>query len=67
MKIVGTRSPARGWSAGAILQELAISLRGNLPFIPRGVYRFDSFKKAQQWNLKMLTRPRNPGRRPSTT
>ena len=66
MKIVGKRMPARGWKAGDVLQKLVISLRGDMPFIPRGVYRFDSFEKAQLWNLKMLTRSGNRGRRRST-
>ena len=38
--------------------ELCIRLRGDQPFIPRGVYRFKSHEDLDQWTLKMLTRPR---------
>ena len=27
------------------------------PFVPRGVYRFETHKKADEWMMKMITRP----------
>ena len=38
------------------LLELAIELRGNKPFAPRGIYRFKSYEEADEWRMKMLTR-----------
>ena len=59
MKVLGRREPYSGGLEG--LQsffELCIRLRGDQPFIPRGVYRFKSHEDLDQWTLKMLTRPR---------
>jgi hypothetical protein len=59
MKVLGRRKPYSGGLEG--LQsffELCIRLRGDQPFIPRGVYRFKSHEDLDQWTLKMLTRPR---------
>jgi len=36
--------------------ELVLKLRGNKPFVPKGVYRFKSFEESQNWMLKQLTR-----------
>jgi hypothetical protein len=57
-KIVGRRKPYSGGLAG--LQgflELCARLRGDRPFLPRGVYRFKTYEEADEWTLKMLTRP----------
>jgi hypothetical protein len=57
MKQVGRRKPYSGGLAG--LQgffELCLRLRGNRPFLPRGVYRFNSHEEADAWTMKMLTR-----------
>ncbi|MDP0501249.1 MAG: hypothetical protein Q7P63_14240 [Verrucomicrobiota bacterium JB022] len=57
MKVVGKRQPAPGnlenWDA---LQKLAISLRGNKPFHPRGVFRFKTWEEKAAWDLKMMGR-----------
>ena len=37
--------------------KLVIALRGNKPYMPRGVYRFHTHEEADAWTLKMLTRP----------
>ena len=59
MKTIGTRVQKRGDLASANgFLKLVIALRGNKPFIPRGVHRFRSFEEAQSWSLKMMTRKR---------
>jgi len=57
IKIVGTRTPSTGGleAADAFL-KLVIELRGDKPFIPRGVYRFKTHEEKDAWTLKMLTR-----------
>jgi hypothetical protein len=62
-KIVGRRRWGQGLAATAPLLRLSLQLRGDKPFLPRGVYRFGSFEESEEWTLKMLTRPRKPGRR----
>jgi hypothetical protein len=57
VKTVGTRRPCSGGLERADgLLRLVVALRGNKPFIPRGVYRFRSHEEKDQWTLKMLTR-----------
>lgn len=57
MKIVGRRTKRKsGLEAADALQRLMIELRGDKPFIPKGVYRFKTFEEAQVWSLKMMTR-----------
>jgi hypothetical protein len=63
MKLVGRRRLARGLQATAPLLRLAIDLRGDKPFLPRGVHRFRSFEESEEWTLRMLTRPSKPVRR----
>ena len=41
------------------MQKMVNELRQGCPFIPKGVWRFKSFEEADQWTMKMLTRPRN--------
>lgn len=59
MRIVGRRQPYSGGLEG--LQgffEMLGQLRGDQPFIPRGVYRFKSHEELHEWTLRMLTRPK---------
>lgn len=63
MKVVGRRTSARGLVATAPLFRLAVDLRGDKPFLPRGVHRFRSFEESEEWTLRMLTRPSKPARR----
>lgn len=56
MKTVGKRKQATGLSQIDNLFKLVIELRGNKPFIPKGVYRFKTFEEAQAWSLRMMTR-----------
>jgi hypothetical protein len=63
MKVVGRRRPGRGLVATAPLLRLAADLRGDKPFLPRGVHRFRSFEESEEWTLRMLTRPSKPVRR----
>jgi hypothetical protein len=58
MKVVGRRRWRGGLAATAGLLEIALRLRGDKPFIPKGVYRFASFEESDAWSLTMLTRPR---------
>lgn len=57
MKVLGRRTmPTGGIKAAKNLQETLRHIRGNRPFVPRGVYRFQSFEEADTWLMKMLTR-----------
>jgi hypothetical protein len=42
--------------------QLVIALRGNKPFIPKGVHRFKTHEEAHTWSIKMMARRANPGR-----
>lgn len=63
MKVVGRRRWGVGLVATAPLLRLSLSLRGDQPFLPKGVHRFHSFEESEEWTLRMLTRPRKPARR----
>ena len=63
MKVLGRRTTGRGLVATAPLLRLAVDLRGDKPFLPRGVHRFRSFEESEEWTLRMLTRPSKPARR----
>lgn len=68
VKTVGRRvPPAGGLPAAAPLLELVVRLRGDKPFIPRGVYRFRSFEESQAWSIEMMARRSNPAPLPSKT
>lgn len=57
MKVVGRRRWGLGLTATAPLLRLNLELRGDKPFLPKGVHRFRSFEESEEWTLKMLTRP----------
>jgi hypothetical protein len=63
MKVVGNRRWPAGLVANADLLRLNLQLRGDKPFLPRGVHRFRSFEESEEWTLTMLTRPPKPGPR----
>ncbi len=57
MKTVGKRKSSRGNIVRADnLQKLAIALRRNKPFHPKGVFRFATFEEKEKWNLKIMSR-----------
>jgi len=59
VKIIGKRKAYSGVLEGMQdFQEMVIKLRGDQPFIPRGVYRFKSYEELNEWTMKMLTRPK---------
>lgn len=59
MRVVGRRQPYSGGLQGAQgFFEMVIKLRGDQPFLPKGVYRFKTYDEEREWTLKMLTRPR---------
>jgi hypothetical protein len=60
MKIVGRRRLG-GLLAAAPFLELVIRLRGQKPFIPRGVHRFRTFEESEEWLTRMMARPSRPG------
>jgi hypothetical protein len=63
VKVVGRRRLVRGLVATAPLLRLAADLRGDKPFLPRGVHRFRTFEESEEWILRMLTRPSKPAHR----
>jgi hypothetical protein len=56
MKVVGRQGKAKA-DVLAIdgMQRLANTLRGNKPFIPKGVWRFKTFEEADAWTLNIRT------------
>ena len=61
VKVVGGRaSPRPGFPPAAEFLEMVIALRGDKPFIPRGVHRFSTFEESQAWSIRMMARRRNP-------
>jgi hypothetical protein len=64
-KVLGRRQwqGQSGLVAAAGLLDLAVRLRGDKPFVPAGVYRFESFEESDAWLLQMMTRPRKRGLR----
>jgi hypothetical protein len=60
MKTVGRKGrPQVNALAVDTLQRLANELRKGRPFMPKGVWRFKSHEEADEWKLRMLTRPWN--------
>ena len=59
MRVVGRRKPYSGGLEGTQgFFEMVIKLRGNQPFLPKGIYRFKTYDEEHEWTLKMLARPR---------
>ena len=56
IKIIGHRQPARGFEQAAAFLDTVVALRGDRPFIPKGYYRFKTFKEAQDWSIRMMAR-----------
>ncbi len=57
IKIVGKRKPAKSNLENFDnLQKLALALRENKPFHPRGVFRFKTFEEKEKWDQKMMSR-----------
>ena len=57
-KIIGKRKPSSGGlQAANPFLKAVIAVRGDRPFIPRGVYRFHTHEEKDELTLKMLTRP----------
>ncbi len=64
IKVVGRRvSRGQGLCAAESFLDMVIALRGDKPFIPRGVHRFSRFEESQAWSIRMMGRRRNPDRR----
>jgi len=64
VKILGRRAAHEtGLPAAAKSLDMVVALRGNKPFIPRGVHRFSTFEESQAWSIRMMARRRNPDRR----
>ncbi len=64
MRIIGTRTYqiidpfSKEW---ADFIDLLIQIRGkDAPFVPRGVYKFKTFREAEKWRIPMMLgqRPR---------
>ncbi|MGA2557362.1 MAG: hypothetical protein ABSG04_13915, partial [Verrucomicrobiota bacterium] len=64
MKIVGRQgTPKVDVLAIDSMQKMVNVLQEGCPGLPKGVWRFKSFEEADQWTMKMLTRPRHPAPR----
>ena len=64
VKTLGRRGVRRpGLPAAEKFLEMVIALRGDKPFIPRGVHRFSTFEESHGWSIRMMARQRNPDRR----
>lgn len=63
IKVLGRRHRSRGGIlAAAPFLDLAIRLRRDRPFIPKGVHRFHSFEESVAWSIRMMARRRKPDR-----
>lgn len=61
MKVAGRRVVSRGGLAAAnAFLDLVIRLRGDKPFLPKGVHRFGSFEESHAWSIEMMARRRKP-------
>ncbi|MDD9984174.1 MAG: hypothetical protein OXU81_22920 [Gammaproteobacteria bacterium] len=65
VKVLGRRTAQEtgGLPAAAKFLDMVVELRGDKPFIPRGVHRFSTFEESQAWSIRMMARRRNPDRR----
>jgi hypothetical protein len=63
LKIVGRQGNyCYDLESGKDFLQLVIDLRGNRPFLPKGVHRFKSFEESNLWSIQMMTRNRNQDR-----
>ena len=63
IKVVGRRVPRKGGiQSAATFLDMVIALRGDKPFIPKGVHRFSAFEESQAWSIRMMGHRRNPDR-----
>jgi hypothetical protein len=60
MRIAGRRRPPSALRSIAETKEHAREWRRAFPtpFVPKGVYRFESHEAADRWLWEMITRPR---------
>ena len=57
MKVVGRKGkPKVNLETANEFLKLMRTLRGDRPFIPKGVWRFKTFEEADAWTLRMITR-----------
>jgi hypothetical protein len=64
IKLLGRAgSEKKGLHAAAPFLELVLRIRGNKPFIPKGIHRFHSFEESAQWSIQMMAGQPNPDRR----
>jgi hypothetical protein len=61
-KVLGRRRLPGGFAGAKPLLELAVELRRDRPFVPRGLHRFATFEESEAWLLAMMTRPPRPVR-----
>ena len=57
MKVVGRKGQPKVnvETANGFLKMVA-TVRGNRPYMPKGVWRFKTFEEADAWKLEMITR-----------
>jgi hypothetical protein len=59
LKTIGKRVQRHPDLASAdVFLKMVIELRGDKPFIPRGVHRFASVEESESWSLRMMARTR---------
>ena len=64
VKVVGRCvSQVDGVQSAEAFLDMVIALRGDKPFIPKGVHRFSGFEESQAWSMRMMGRRRSPGHR----
>jgi hypothetical protein len=55
MKVVGHRKPPKGGlEATDGLLKLGRLLRGDKPFIPKGLHRYKTFEESELWAIKWM-------------
>lgn len=57
MKVVGRKGqPKVNVKTANGFLKLVAAVRGNRPYMPKGVWRFKTFEEADAWKLQMITR-----------
>ena len=57
MKVIGRKcKPTVNLETANDFLKLMRTLRGDRPFIPKGVWRFKTFEEADAWTLRMISR-----------